>query len=228
MSSQHINIPGDGWLWDATLGTRVGLLRYGNRDALMPEGFQVDAEGSAQARLDVPSDVDLRSVDFRGGIPLTYGIGPHRVKFAFYHLSSHLGDEFLLANPGYPRINFSRDAFVLGYARYLTTNLRLYAETGWAFHADVSEPWEFQFGVDFSPSEPTGIAGAPFFAVNGHLREELNFGGNLVVQAGWAWLSDENAKMIRVGVHYYNGHSSQYAFYQTHEQQIGLAVWYDF
>jgi len=39
------------------------------------------------------------ATDFRFGVPLTYGEGPWRTKFGFYHLSSHVGDEYLLKNP---------------------------------------------------------------------------------------------------------------------------------
>lgn len=215
-------------LWDATLGTRVGLLRYGNADPINPEGFQIDAEGSAQVRLDIRNNVDVQGVDFRGGVPLTYGIGPHRFKFAYYHLSSHLGDEFLLKNPGYPRLNFARDTFVLGYSYYWSQNLRFYAETGWAFYTDVSEPWEFQFGMDWAPTQPTGIQGAPFFAINGHLRQELNFGGNLNVETGWAWMGPQNSHLLRMGFLYYNGASNQFSYYKKYEQQFGAGVWYDF
>ena len=49
------------------------------------------------------------------------------------------------------------DVLVLGASYYPTDNVRLYAETGWAYQADGgSEPWEFQFGLDFSPAAPTG------------------------------------------------------------------------
>ncbi|MFM2093053.1 MAG: hypothetical protein RIS70_177 [Planctomycetota bacterium] len=227
-ASQHVNLKGDGWIWDATLGTRVGLVRFGDQDPIRPNGFQIDAEGSAQVRLDIPDDVNVRAVDFRGGVPITYGYGPSRFKLGFYHLSSHLGDEFLLQNPGYDRLNYARDVLVAGYSHYLTPDFRLYGEVGWAFHSDVSEPWEFQFGVDYAPGTPTGIRGRPFFAVNGQLRQEVDYGGNFVAQAGWAWLSNENARLLRLGAQYFNGYSAQFSFYNRFEQYIGLAVWYDF
>ena len=217
-----------GTLWDPTLGARVGLLRFGDCDTIFPQGFQIDAEGSAQARLDIESNVDVLGTDYRAGLPLTYGIGIHRWKFSYYHLSSHVGDEFLLKNPGFPRQNFARDVLVLGYSVYPTPDLRLYAEAGWAFVSDVSEPWEFQFGLDYAPGYPTGFRGAPFFAVNGHLREEVDFGGNLTAQAGWAWRSDIGGHLLRLGVHYYNGHSSQFSYFGEHEEQIGFGAWYDF
>jgi hypothetical protein len=227
-ASNFINVKGDGWLFDAALGTQVGLLRCGTLGRHLPEGFQIDAEGSAQARLDLPDDVDVRSVDFRAGLPVTFGIGGSRWKFGYYHLSSHLGDEFLLKNPTFNRLNVVREVLVLGYARYLTPRLRAYMEVGWAFHTDVIEPWEFQFGLDYAPLGPTGIQGAPFFALNGHLREEVDFGGSFTFQAGWAWRSDFSTPLLRAGFHYYNGKSNQYSFFNQHEQQLGMAVWYDY
>lgn len=215
-------------LWDATLGTHVGIFRYGTRGDFLQQGFQMDVEGSAQLRLDIIENVDVQAVDFRAGVPLTYGWGRHQFKFAYYHLSSHAGDEFLIAHPGFHRLNFARDVFVLGTSYYPLDNLRVYAEVGWAFYTDVSEPWECQFGLDYAPAHPTGIRGAPFFAINAHLRQELNFGGNLTVQTGWAWRGDEDGRLIRAGLHYFNGSSNHFAFYQVYEQQIGFGLWYDF
>jgi hypothetical protein len=218
----------DGWLWEGVLGTRVGLLRYGDHDPVLPQGLQVDAEGAANVRLDVDDDVNVRSTDYRVGVPVTYGIGSHQTKLAYYHLSSHLGDEFVLGHPGFDRLNWARDAIVLGHSIYLTETLRLYAEAGWAFHTDVCEPWEFQFGVDWAPATPTGFHGAPFFAINGHLRQEVDYGGDLTVMTGWSWMSDRDRHLLRLGMQYFNGKSNQYSFYNNFEQQLAFGMWYDF
>lgn len=218
----------DNYLWEATTGARVGILRYGEQGYILPNGWQWDVEGSAQVRLDVPEDVDVRSVDFRGGSQITYGYEAHRVKFGYYHLSSHLGDEFVYKNPGYDRLNFARDVIILGYSYYATPNLRFYGEAGWAFYSIVSEPWEFQAGFDWAPQQRTGIWGAPFVAMNGHIREELNFSGNFTAQAGWAWRGDNNAHLLRLGFQYFNGLSNQYSFAFKHEETYGVGLWYDF
>jgi len=227
MGAQIFNRQHDGALFDGTLGARVGLLRIGPADK--PLGFQIDAEGSAQVRLDPDDDVDVRSADFRAGVPFTYGWANKQIKFGYYHLSSHVGDEFLLKHPGFPRLNFARDVLILGYSVYPTERLRLYGEVGWAFWSDVSEPWEFQFGVEYAPTQPTGFRGEPFWAVNAHLRQEVNYGGGLTAQAGWAWRGDGPAgHLFRMGLHYYNGESPQFSFFDDFEQQIGFGVWYDF
>jgi hypothetical protein len=227
LGTQMFNVQHDGAMWDSTLGGRVGLLRYGTNDPAWPQGWQLDVEGSAQVRLDPDENMDLRGSDFRAGAPLTYGYGRHRLKFAYYHLSAHLGDEFLAAHPDFSHVNYTREVLTLGYCYFLTENFRVYGELGWAFHSDVSEPWEFQFGAEYAPARPTGLAGAPFFAINGHLRQEINYSGNLALQAGWAWRG-QGSQILRTGLHYYNGLSDQYSFYRNFEQQIGAGLWYDF
>jgi len=228
MASVFAYIPSSGWVLDFTVGARIGLLRYGTPHAIRPEGFQLDIEGAAFPRLDIQHDFDLVDVDFRGGLPLTYGIGPFQAKLAYYHLSSHIGDEYLLRNLNFPRINYVRDVIVLGGSVYPTENTRLYAEAGWAFNTDGgSEPWEFQFGAEYSPIYPLGFRGAPFAAINAHLRQEVDFGGSLVVQAGWQWRSAVSRR-LRVGFQYFNGKSDQYQFFRDFEQQFAGGLWYDF
>jgi hypothetical protein len=221
-------IDGDTTIMDGTLGARIALLRIGTKDAIRPSGFEIGVEGAAMVRLDLEEDVDVRSTDYRVGVPFTWGNQRRQWKFAYYHISSHLGDEFLLKNEDFPLFLQVRDALVLGYSHYVTDRLRLYGEAGWAFSSHASEPWEFQFGLDYAPRTRTGLHGEPFFAINGHLRQELNFGGGLNVQAGWAWRSDVTAHLLRLGVQYYNGASMQYAFLPYHEEQFGIGLWYDF
>ncbi len=90
-----------------------------------------------------------------------------------------------------------RDAIVLGQAYQLNTDWRIYGEAAWAFYYDGgAEPWEIQFGVEYSPYSlqgPNGlrgfgpwanlyrgkVIGSPFIAANGHLREELDYSGTL-------------------------------------------------
>jgi hypothetical protein len=67
----------------------------------------------------------------------------------------------------------------------------------------------------------------PFVAVNGHLREELNYSGNLVVQTGYQWRGETN-HLFRAGLHYYTGKSDQYEFFRQYEDKVGLGLWYDF
>ena len=227
LGGQVFHEKNDGWFWSATIGNRFGLFRYGNDDAMNPEGFQVDIDGSAQVRLDIDNELDVSSVDFRGGIIGTWGSRVGQTRFGYYHISSHLGDEFLLKNPTFPRLNFVRDVLIWGQSVDLTEYLRIYAETGYAFSSEVSQPWEFQFGFDWIGPQKATCSAAPFLAMNGHLREEVSFGGNLTLHAGWAWRATNSRRLLRLGLFYQNGKSVQFSFFDEHEQQFGIGSWFD-
>ena len=218
----------DGWLWDIALGGRVGLFRYGTKDCAQPSGWEVQMEGAAFPQLDPENQVDVNATDYRFGAPLVYGNGPYQMKFGFYHISSHLGDEFMENNPTIERINFGRNAFAWGHSYYVNPNLRLYGEIDWAWDSMFSEPLYFQFGFDYCPILKGGSHCAPFVAMNCQLREELDFGGQFVAQAGWAWRYGADRRMFRVGLQYYDGGNQQFSFYQNSEQKVGLGLWYDY
>ncbi len=217
-----------GWIWDVTLGGRFGLLRKGTSNTIRPQGWQLDMEGAVFPRLDMEFGEDLESADFRFGIPLTWSNGPLQMKLAYYHISAHVGDEYLIRNPGFQRINYVRDSIVLGFGYYLTKDLRLYSEGAYAFNSNFAQPWEFQFGAEYSPHWGNGGRGAPFFGINGMLFEEHDFGGNLNILAGWQWRGPRSDRLFRFGLQYFNGKSSQYAFYKRNEQLIGAGFWFDY
>jgi hypothetical protein len=212
---------------DSCIGGRVGIVRFGER--YVDEGIQLDILAGAKLRQNVDVGMDMTGTDYRFDIPLTYRKGQHAWKFGFYHISSHAGDEFLLKNPAFNRLNYYRNCMYLGYSYYVIPELRLYAEADYGFDTDIAQPWNFQFGFDYGPAYPTGIHGHPFIAMNGHLRQELKYGGNFNMELGWAWRGEAlYAGTLRTGPYYYNGGSPQFSFYQQYEQQLGWGVWYDF
>ncbi len=214
---------------EGVLGARFGLLRYGTANDVVPQGWQWDVEGASFPRLTPYDSFDLRAVDFRIGTDCSYGIGPWRFRFGYYHLSSHVGDEYLLQNPSFNRINFKRETLIWGVSNYPTDWARLFFECGCAFSVDgEAKPLELIFGADLGTTAPTGFAGAPFAAVAGHLRQELDYGGDFVAQVGWMWRDKPYGHVMRVGFQYLTGFNPEYEFYRDYEQQYGIGLWYDF
>ncbi|SFI19701.1 Protein of unknown function [Planctomicrobium piriforme] len=227
LSSQIFGENHEGTLLDSTIGGRVGLVRFGQRYA--EEGIQLDVLAGAKLRQDVDHEMDMVGTDYRFDIPLTYRKGSQAWKFGFYHVSSHVGDEYLIQHPGFDRLNYYRNSLYLGYSYYMVPEFRLYGEIDYGFDTDIAKPWNFQFGFDYGPAYATGIRGAPFFAINAHLRQELNYGGNVNMQGGWAWRGEGLASgTLRTGPFFYNGGSPQFSFYANNEQQLGWGLWYDF
>ncbi len=226
--SQMVHINNQGNFWDVTLGGRVGILRYGTLDPYWPEGYQLDIEGAAFPRLNFDHDRDLETVDFRFGIPLTMRVGQWQTKFGYYHLSSHLGDEYMVRNNTLDRLNYVRESLMFGVGLFLNPNFRLYSEVDYAFYTDGgARPWEFQFGAEYSPIDCPRFRGSPFIAVNGHLHQEVNFGGSVTAQIGWQWRG-RTGHLLRTGFQYFNGMSEAGEFFDHFEEQYGWGVWYDF
>lgn len=220
---------GRGMIWETSLGGRAGLLRYGTTDASRPEGWQLDLEGSAQPRIDPEQNDDLTATDFRAGILSTWRFGPQAWKAGYYHISSHLGDEFLIKNPGFQRVNYVRDSLIAGYTYDLTGDLQAYFEGAYAFNAEGgAKPLEFQLGTQYSPLKSTLIRGAPFAAWNAHTRQDFNFTTGVNLVAGWQWRGSESGHLFRTGLQYYKGPSLQYSFVRRQETLLGGGLWFDF
>ena len=133
-----------GTLWDITLGGRAPIFRYGTKDITQPEGWEIELEGAALMRLDCERHRNLAATDYRAGVPIIYGTRRFQVKTGYYHVSSHLGDNYLM-DAFRPRVHYSRDSIMLGLAVKPTDSVRLYAEADYAFHTGhAAEPWEFQ------------------------------------------------------------------------------------
>ena len=133
-----------------------GCCAYRTDNDSCPQGWQFDVEGAAFPRLD--QDRNLVETDYRVGVPLTTRQGPWEPKFGYNHYCSHIGDLYLLANPDLQRINYVRDSILWGVALHLIPMCGSIPEASWAFRNDGgAEPWEFQFGAEFSPTVPTSI-----------------------------------------------------------------------
>ena len=154
-------------LLDVTLGGRASLLRYGTEGVRAGRrGSSCRSKGAAFPRLNLDENWDLDAADFRFGLPLVYGREKWQAKFSYYHLSSHMGDEFAIRENALRRPDQlqSRCADAWRCRSSRMPAWRLYAEAGWAFHYDVSSRGRFS-SASTSPSRGRpGAWGTPFFA----------------------------------------------------------------
>ena len=99
-TNQTINVGSVGF------GETFGI--WGRHQQTGCDGVQVGLQAGvfSQFNLDAPSS-DLLNTDFVVGIPVTLRCGPFSTRVRLYHQSSHVGDEFLLRNPGFNRVNLS-------------------------------------------------------------------------------------------------------------------------
>lgn len=214
---------------DATLGGRVGLLRKGSGNPNDLDGFQLDIDGAVFARVlpNEPSTM-LEGSDYRVGLAGTWKQDRLAWKFGYCHISSHIGDEFLLAYPTTVRQNYVRDSVIAGISYDMLTASRVYAEFGYALGiSGGAEPMEMQLGTEWTPT-PKGRLGAPFAAFNAQFREEQGSNAGLNMGTGWGWEGSQTRHRVRVGANYYNGPALQYSFADRRENLVGGGIWLDF
>lgn len=219
----------DGIFWDATVGGRVGLLRYGTSGAKDPQGWQWDLEGAVMTRLDLLHAEDVESADYRFGTEITYAEGPWAMKFGYFHISSHVGDEYLIRNPGFERINYVTESWIIGVSYRPIDAVRLYGEFANAFRASGgARRYQFQTGVEYAPAPKAAKRLAPFAAVNLNLRQAVDYDPSTTAQLGWSYVGRESNRRLRFGLQVGDGPTSQFSFFRRRETYAGLGVWFDY
>ncbi len=219
----------DGIFWDATLGGRVGLIRYGTQGAKRPRGWQWDLEAATITRLDLLHAEDVESMDYRFGTEFTAAEGPWAMKFGYFHISSHVGDEYMIRNPTFKRVNYVTESWIVGASYQANDALRLYGEMANAFRASGgAKRYQFQTGIEYTPIAKVSARGAPFAAINWNFREAVDYDVSTTAQLGWLFRGPDSDHTIRFGLQYGTGPTSQYSFFTRREEYLGVGVWFDY
>jgi hypothetical protein len=171
---------------------------------------------------------NLQNADYFVGIPVTYRWEGSSVLFRFFHQSSHLGDEFLLANPHVTRVNLSFEQFDLKFSQEFGDWLRLYGGGGYMVDRDPSnlKPWSTQGGVELtSPWTLLNGVARPLAALDLQFHQETNWNTNLSLRAGIQLESPvlSSTKLQLLG-EYYDGNSPNGQFFEQRTKYAGLGV----
>jgi hypothetical protein len=228
MAAEFVGDNDQGTLLDTDIGSRISVIRKGTVGP-QAEGWELQVYGGVQARLSMDRQSDVEAADYVFGVPLVWRRGDTAVRFGYDHVSSHVGDEYLIRNPNFERINYVRDAMAFAVMQSVTESIDVYGEANCAFHTSGgAERWHFQFGAEYQPFVPPGFEGAPVVAVNTLLREEFNYEGSLGVIAGWQWRGLTSNDRLRLGLTTYIGRSREFSFFDRYEKLFGVGIWYDF
>ena len=113
-----------------------------------------------------------------------------------YHISSHIGDEFLLANENFDRRNASAEYIDFSASYQWNKDLRIYGLMGWIVRSDKEFPMRkffFEYGLEkyFSSlgfyNKCNNIEGRPYFAINILQRAFTDYHLDRTVAAGYEW-----------------------------------------
>ena len=178
---------------------------------------------------------ELFNTDYLVGIPISYAFDNWSFRFRGYHISSHLGDEFMKYNPEVERVNPSYEALDFFTSYQLAKSFRIYGGVGVVVHSDNSyhmKPLYVQYGGEVRllgrKSYYHKLYGTPFFAIN--LRNWQAVGwdldGSYLLGYEWSKLQGVGRK-VRIFAEYHNGYGVG-QFFKDHTSWFELRLAYGF
>jgi len=158
---------------------------------------------------------ELINTDYLLGIPLSYAVDKWSFRLRVYHVSCHLGDEYLVHNPGVQRVNPSMEAVDFFTAYQVTENLRLYFGPGWVFHSDKTyhiDPFYVEYGGEYRfcgyKSYYHKLYGTFFLAVYVRNWQAVHWQFDVTPMIGYEWSKLQGVgRKMRLFINYHNGYS---------------------
>lgn len=185
----------------------------------------IQAAVFALFNLDAPSS-DLINADYWIGLPISYRRGPWSYLIRLYHQSSHLGDEFILGNPGIDRVNLSYEDLE-GLVSYEWEQWRLYGGGGYIVHSEPAlAPKQLHGGVEFVKTR--AVRNLNFVAAaDVRVSEELDWRRSRSYQAGFEYRSN-GSRRVRLMLEHFRGYSPNGQFYREPLRYTGLGLYFIF
>lgn len=173
--------------------------------------------------------VDLINADYFVGPIAEYRRGDFSALLRIYHQSSHLGDNFLLNNPGVKRFELSYEEpdLLLSYDLIRKT-LRAYGGGGYLvdYVPSFLKPAVTEFGAEyFGPPIFHDSSVIPVAAVDLQSRQLNNWRVDLSARIGLQFQGPATfGRRMDLMLEYYNGHSPNGQFFLQTIQSLGLGL----
>lgn len=208
------------------LGGTIAILRETPADELAAPGWELGLQTAVFGTFQpLNSSQDLFNSDWNFGFYGARRVGDWSGILRLWHQSSHLGDEFLLRNPGIRRINFAFES-VSGLAAWEPVDWsRLYGGGGWIFDEIPSDfgNWYIQYGLELrSPVRLFNDYATPFAAVDVQHYEATDWRPDVSLVAGLE-LQDpgRDGMLLRLILEFYDGRNVNGQFFSEDSQYVG-------
>jgi hypothetical protein len=180
----------------------------------------------------IGTGTELVNTDFYAGIPITYAHDKWSFRLRGYHISGHLGDEYMVNHPNVVRVNPSIEA-VDFFASYQATDaLRVYVGPGAYVHSDPTYKWkplyiEYGTEVRFAGHKfyYQKLHGTLFLAMHWRNLEQLDWNFDGTYRAGYEFSKLQGiGRKLRFFIGYHHGYSleGQFAKERTHYMEYDL------
>ncbi len=214
---------GDGVEAEVAVGVSLPVLQL--RDSPGGDRVIVGAEAAAFARFGLQVvERELIATDWVFAVPLVWRRKENWLRLAYYHTSSHLGDEYSrrFEEEG---VNFARDAVeTLAYVRP-ASHLGAYGGARYAVnvHPEDSERWMLRGGAELRRARSEG-PWQPYVAVDVQTEQDNSWEPRWHVQAGTWFANIRGRRAMRAAVGLLAGPSPLGQFQGLHTAQLSFSV----
>ena len=212
---------------------RVGAVSFGETFALLRsrEYAWGEWEFGLHANVDAIFDLtekglDLSNEDYLFGLTGAIRTSGVTTQLRVYHVSSHVGDEYLIANGG-GREDVSFEAIDVLVSHEPFEWMRVYAGGGVYLDPSPSyDPVTTEMGIELTSSR-SFISGrlTPIAAMDIQLRQQNDWTPDLAILSGVRFARPgDDVRRIEVVVRYYNGRSPEGQFFRHKIESLGLGL----
>jgi|ERR1700733_8523389 len=230
---------------DNVIGKHVGAVSFGDEfiflrlmDILWWHG---DMDLGIEAGIFSVFDLDhpeacLVNTDFFVAALVSYALDRWSFRFRLWHLSCHLGDEFLLCNPGFDRRNVSDEGVDFFASYQLGQAVRVYAGIGDIITRDKEfpeRPLYFEWGSEIRVFGGRNCFDKlyiqPFLAMHFRSWEEQHFDLDQTYALGVEWSKIQGVgRKLRIFLEYHNGFSKEGQFVRERANYFAVKLNYGF
>lgn len=212
-------------LWSASFGESFPFV--GSRDSERP--WQLGLQASVFTLWDMQTESnDMVNADFLVGFPYTKKIGPWAFMGRWFHISSHLGDEFILQHRNVDRMNLSYEAWDAKVSHDFPHGFRLYGGGGYLYRRfpESLKPLIASAGAEyvgglFAHNWLRPVVGADFqkHQQNGWGATDISLRAGIQMQH-----AEVSTRRLQLLLEYYRGHDPNGQFFANPAEELGLGL----
>ncbi len=203
------------------------------------DAMEIDLQGALWAIFaPLHESSPLVNADYYIGFPLTWAYGPWSWRLRGFHISSHIGDEYLLLRPGFERHNPSAQYLDFFLAYQLSRDIRIYSGYGRIFMTDESFPVKrnyFEWGLEtYFPylrydAPCYCVLGQPFYAMHFRYLEDDNYRQDSTFVLGYELrkLSGMQGR-LRAFLEFHKGNSLEGQFARFRTDYLSFRITYGY
>ncbi len=209
------------------LGGHRSLVRWS--DGAHPDTeMELVIEAAVFSRFDIQEGWDMDAADYRFGFPFLYRHEDVILKFHLYHITSHLGDEYI-SREGRKRDSYHLDEMSVGMSYPYDQPWRVYGEVGISiYNGPETKSGRGQLGAEYI-FEPISSRISPYVAVDLQTRNEIEWSWNASAMAGLMMTSKNGVGHgLRCFLEYYRGNDVQTQFKGDREHFLAVGFAADF